>query len=351
MSDSLWDEIYYQPENLQFVINHLFGAERSRLKEAAKFLNNDRPILLAGMGSAEYLCYPAEYHLVHSGRMAYTLSAAAAFYDYFPALKKFNILINSRSGETIEIVRLCQKLAENHIPYIALTNEPESTLARHAEHIVFSNSRKDTLVSINIVTAMMAVTLMLAYDVIGELEKFQREFEQLPGLMKKTIQNFSNQAENFADMFQKIQPLYLLYRGASKGSAACSRLVLEEVARRCAIDMDAAAFRQGPIEVVDRDFGALLFLSHGEAGLLNRALARELRYYGGTVLTIGSDSELTNFFPDQPHVGLDHVQVDLLPLLEVVPAQILACKLAERQGYPPGEVRYISRVITSESAS
>jgi hypothetical protein len=31
-----------------------------------------------------------------------------------------------------------------------------------------------------------------------------------------------------------------------------------------------------------------------------------------------------------------------------VPAQILAYKLAERQGYTPGDVRYITKVIVSE---
>jgi hypothetical protein len=36
-------------------------------------------------------------------------------------------------------------------------------------------------------------------------------------------------------------------------------------------------------------------------------------------------------------------------VLEVVPAQVLACKLAERQGREPGTVRYIAKVITSET--
>jgi len=39
---------------------------------------------------------------------------------------------------------------------------------------------------------------------------------------------------------------------------------------------------------------------------------------------------------------------DLRPILEVVPVQILAYKLAERQGLEPGAVRYLSKVITTE---
>ncbi len=85
--------------------------------------------------------------------------------------------------------------------------------------------------------------------------------------------------------------------------------------------------------------------------MLNRSLAQEIRSFEGTVLTIGADSEWTHFSPDQPHIGIGRIHADLSPLLEVIPAQILAYKLAEKQGYPPGEVRYISRVITSECAT
>jgi len=38
----------------------------------------------------------------------------------------------------------------------------------------------------------------------------------------------------------------------------------------------------------------------------------------------------------------------LSPVLEVIPTQVLAYKLAEGQGVEPGQVRYISKVITNE---
>ena len=38
----------------------------------------------------------------------------------------------------------------------------------------------------------------------------------------------------------------------------------------------------------------------------------------------------------------------LRPVLEIVPVQALAYRLAEAQGYEPGDVRYISKVILSE---
>jgi glucosamine 6-phosphate synthetase-like amidotransferase/phosphosugar isomerase protein len=38
----------------------------------------------------------------------------------------------------------------------------------------------------------------------------------------------------------------------------------------------------------------------------------------------------------------------LRPLLEIVPVQVLAYHLAQAQGYEPGQVRYITKVILTE---
>ena len=46
---------------------------------------------------------------------------------------------------------------------------------------------------------------------------------------------------------------------------------------------------------------------------------------------------------------LPEIAPALRPVIELAPAQVLACKLAERKGFTPGTVRYISRIITTEA--
>ncbi len=116
--------------------------------------------------------------------------------------------------------------------------------------------------------------------------------------------------------------------------------------------LDAAEFRQGPNEVVDDRFAAALFMPHGQPGARNRTLAAEIARLGGRVLMIGeTDAADTESNPERlrafPIAGLPDA---VRPILEVAPLQALAYHLAAAQGYTPGEVRYITKVIVNEDA-
>jgi glucosamine--fructose-6-phosphate aminotransferase (isomerizing) len=347
MENKLWSDIQAQGENLSRVVEHLYTEERTRLETAAAFLRNDRPIALIGVASAAYLCMPAEIYLGQHGRPASVSCASDAFYSLLPALKNSNVVINTRSGETAEVVKLGQALVENQIPFVAITNEPDSTLAKMATHIVWSNTRKDELVSINVVTGMMTATLALASAVLGKMDARRVEFERLAREMDGVVIRATQSAQAIHRLFGDVRPVYLLYRGHSKGAAYCGRLVLEEVARTPAIAMESAEFRQGPNEVIDERFGAVVFVPEGKQGELNRALARDILRSGGRVMLVGSVPE-SSLLPEQLVFPVPAMAEDLRAALEVVPVQLLAYELASAQGYPPGQVRYISKIILTE---
>ena len=345
MENPLWQDIQSQGDNLRQVIDHLLGPERERLEAAAAFLRNDRPIAMVGLGSAAYLCMAPEVYLGQHGRPAAVAFASEAFYNLIPALRRSCVIFNSRSGETLEVVRLGQALAEEGIPFLTITNEPESSLARSSNHILWTNSRKDDLVSINIVTSMMLSTLMLAAAALGELEALIPDIQRLPEAMQMVIDQSIAQADAMANYIQGIRPLYLLFRSSLKGAAYNGRLVLEEVARTPGIALEAGDFRQGPNEVIDDRFGAVVFVPQGRQGELNLSLCGDILRSNGRVMLVGNTSGWKAGGYIFPILNVPDV---LLPILAVVPLQVLAYKLAERQGYTPGTVRYISKVILSE---
>lgn len=349
MHNQLWADIQAQGENLRHVVEHLYTTERPRIEQAAAFLRNERPLALIGVASAAYVCMPAEVYLGQRGRYASVVGAADALYSLLPALERANVVINTRSGETAEVVRLGQALRERGIPFVAITNEPGSRLAQMATHVVWADTRKDDLVSINVVTGMMTATLALAAAVTGEFDRLRPDFERLAGELGGVVARAAEQVAALRDLFAGLRPLYLLHRGHSKGAAYCGRLVLEEVSRTPAIAMESAEFRQGPNEVIDERFGAVVFAPSGRQGALNAALADDILRSGGRALLVGpvgadalagAPGSLVFPLPDLPDF--------LAPVLAVAPVQVLAYELAQAQGFTPGEVRYITKVIVSE---
>jgi len=346
MNNVLINDISAQSKNLARLIEHLYGPEYARLKAASAFLRGERPIVFVGMTSAAYLCHPAEHFLCSHGRLATVMQASDARYSQLAALRQATVVINSRSGQTAEIIKLAEALKREEVPFLAITNEPESPLARFADHILWTNSHKDDLVSINIITAMMTATLILAAESLDLSDAIKPSLTRLPQLMEAAVDTAWQQADEMLALFRTVSPIYLLHRGASKGAANCARLVIEEVARRPAIAMESGEFRQGPIEVVESGFGAMIYILPGAIGDLNCRLAADITANAGSVYMIGDNDrcglDRSNGFPITPEAGI------FTSVLEVVPSQILAFKLAQVQGWEPGEVRYISKVITSE---
>ncbi len=170
MQNALWADFMAQGDNLAHVVQHLYGPERARLDAAGRALRGSRPLVFIGVASAAYLCYPAVTFLGGKGRVASVVYASDALYYTAEAFREADVVICSRSGETAEIVALARRLNDMGIPYVALTNEPESTLAHTASHIVWTDTRKDDLVSINVVTGMMAGALALAAAALGEAD-------------------------------------------------------------------------------------------------------------------------------------------------------------------------------------
>ena len=346
--NSLWRDIMEQAVNLRRMREHLYGPERSAIEQAAALMS-DGPIAFVGMGSAAYLSLPAQFYLGEYGRPASVIYGSDGFYNLLTALKAMNVIVNSRSGATAEIVKVAEALSAGDAPFVALTNEPDSVLAQQAARVVWSNCHKDQLVSINIVTGMMMATLVLAAAIVGQMDSLYQFLDPVVDNMHRIVEQAWRQSDNLLAHFRRARPIYLLSRGPSHGAAYCGRLVLEEVARHPAVALEGAEFRQGPIEVVDEDFAAVLFLP-GESAQreLMLTLGEDIARNGGRVLLVGGDGaehpDRILAFPLPPDLH-DAVR----PILEVVPLQILAYRLAQAGGVEPGETRYISKVITTEA--
>ena len=92
----------------------------------------------------------------------------------------------------------------------------------------------------------------------------------------------------------------------------------------------------------------MVFVPDGELGQLTSALVQNIRSGGGRVMAVGSVESVADGKLSMPIFPVAALPSHFRPVIEVVPAQILAYKLAERQGYKPGTVRYLPKVITSE---
>ncbi len=340
---SVWNDITSQVENLHEVIEqHAAGSQRE-MQRAADLLKSADSVMYAGVGSGLNATIPAYAYLMAEGIPSQYMDATELTYDLFPGSKRSALVLNTRSGETIDLIKLANMARAARIPTVAVTNEPGSTVGRLADICIPTRSRWDELVVLSAYGGMLATELILASHVAGKPEQMLADLRAAAIEMQAVFDRAVENRGKARDLFGTGRPIYLLGRGASFASALAGTLVLQEMARQCAIPMPGGLFRQGPIEVVDNRFMAFVFEGHSEASPLNLDLARDLVATGAQIYWIGNASLAGSL-----SLHLPALSAYVLPLLEIFPLHLLAYDLAEKQGFQPGTVRYIQKVITTE---
>jgi len=170
------------------------------------------------------------------------------------------------------------------------------------------------------------------------------DLEDASAALDGVLQRAIDMRAKLVGLVRQAQPLYLLGRGPSLASAHGGALVIQETARRSCLAMPTGLFRQGPIEAVDEDFRAIVFEGNDETSGLSRRLCLELIEAGAGLAWVG-----INALPGALNFSLPRLPAHVLPLIEVIPCQVLAHDLALDLGIQPGDVRHIQRVITTEA--
>ena len=341
---TVWDDILSNSSNLRSIIRSHTTSDPAHYKKAATLIRKAGRVVFAGVGSGMNACIPAVYYLMGHGFPAEYLDATEAAYGLFPGLKGCVIVLNTRSGETAEVIRLGERARAAGIPVITVTNEPGSTAGRLADVCLPNHSRWDELVVISAYIGMVSAELVLAGMIIGQPDAILVDLGEAAAAMDGILKQAIDLRQGLLALLHRASPIYLLGRGPSLASAHGGALVIQETTRRSCLAMATGLFRQGPIEAVNPDFRAIVFEGSDETSTLSYRLCQELLENQAELAWIGrSNLEGALNFP------LPDVPAHVLPLIEVIPCQVLAYDLALEFGIQPGDVRHIQRVITSEA--
>jgi glucosamine--fructose-6-phosphate aminotransferase (isomerizing) len=263
-----------------------------------------------------------------------------------PAYPDATIAVVSRSGESVEVAKLIAALRGRQ-PIIGITNETGSTLAREADVVLDVGSLPDEMVAIQSYTGTLLTLYLLGMAAVDKWDAGRRELDAALADFPRWIATNLEASRQWDGFLDGNSAVYLLGRGPSYGSAAQGALLFNEIAKAPAIGMGVASFRHGPIEVVDRHFRGLIFVPCGKTRGLNLSLAEDVHRFGGRIRPIGPrDANL----PGLQWIDTPSCPDTLAPLLEIVPVQVAAMRLAELRGVVVGSFRYATQVTRDEGS-
>jgi glutamine---fructose-6-phosphate transaminase (isomerizing) len=339
-------DIRGQPASLARVLDQQCGAGRVQLQQAAALLRSSKRVVIVGIGASLNAAIPLENFLCSHGIETYTVEAGELLHYRSAACQEATVAVVSRSGESIEIAMLLEAL-RGRVPLIGVTNEPDSTLGREADIVLSVGSLPDEMVAIQSYTGTLLTLYLLGMAAVDQFDAGCQEVQELlPDLSGWTTIHLQTM-QDWDAFLERDSFIYMLGRGPSYGTASEGALLFSEIAKAPAIAMGVASFRHGPIEVVDGRFRGFVFAPYGKTRDLNIGLARDVIRFGGSVRLIGP--------ADTDGCGLQWINTPpypemLAPLLDIVPVQVAAMRLAELRGVDVGSFRYITQVTRDERA-
>jgi glucosamine--fructose-6-phosphate aminotransferase (isomerizing) len=328
------DNIRNQPLSLRCVADHHLGEGAEDLHAAAAAIRSACSVVFTGMGSSMSAAIPAANYLESHGFAAEVLEASEWLHFGAAWPRTGASVLVSRSGETVEIVNLLPRLNASAGPTIGVTNVRGAQLARETDHPIHINSEPDRMVAVQTYTGTMATLLLLAAAVVEEPDdKWRTALDGAIAALAAEIEDAIGKSEDWNKFLANAEVVHLLGRGPSLASVREGALLFNESARTPSVGISCALFRHGPVEIVDGRFRAIVFASQAETREIDLALARDLDAMGGKTRVCQVRGVASPFEP----------------LVEIVPIQIAACRLAEAKGIDPGDFRYATLVTLAET--
>lgn len=337
MSRSAWDDFNDQPDALLQVLDHAFGAGFTDLERARAVVEKDREIIVSGMGASHHAGLVFADLMARHGRPVHCIETGELLHGNPGICRGRTIVLISRSGESVEIVRLLDRIAGLDCRTIGLCNVAGSTLARRVDCPLLLNCPPDVNVAQQSYLATIALLMALAGAVSAEFSDRQA-FEPAIAAARETVAALADAARTIGRELAAHRPIYVLGRQSGYATAVEAQLLIHEVAQFPAVAMTGHGFRHGPFEVVDAAFGAIILTRGGTLGALDQALARDIRARQGSAWLCGPGGDL-------PHAPIAE---PFAPLVAVLPIEAAAMRLAEARGVTPGAFRWSSLVTTRE---
>ncbi|MCX2734394.1 SIS domain-containing protein [Saccharopolyspora sp. NFXS83] len=294
--------------------------------------------LLAARGSSDHAALYAKYLIEVLLQLPTGLvsPSTTTLYGAQPDLSDVLLLTVSQSGGSPDLIEVTDSARRRGATTVAITNTPGSTLNSTAELAVDVRAGQEQAVA---ATKTYSATLLALYLLIDAVRGGTgQDAAALPDLAWRTLEESSDAVAEAVHRYRFAGRLVTTARGYSLATALEAALKLAETSYLPARAYSGADLLHGPVAAVDAETAVLAVSGEGKGGAAMRDVLDAVRERGADVCTLGSGPAAAH------HIPVPACAEELAPVLEILPVQRLALRLAVARGGDPDRPRGLSKV-------
>jgi len=355
-------EIFEQPRSIM-------DSMRGRLELGASHLNmggfrayeqkfvNAQRIIIVACGTSWHAGLVAEYLIEDLARIPVEVEYASEFRYRNPIITERDIVIAiSQSGETADTLAAIELAKSKGATIFGICNVVGSSIARATDAGAYTHAGPEIgVASTKAFTAQVTVLTLLAM-VMGQkrgtitdtkLRELMVELDTIPAKVEKALL-LDSQIKGIAEIFKDATNFLYLGRGYNFPVALEGALKLKEISYIHAEGYPAAEMKHGPIALIDENMPMVVIATRDSSYEKVVSNIQEVKARKGRIIAIVSEGDTVIPPMAEFVIEVPHTSEALMPLVSVVPLQLLSYHIAVLRGCNVDQPRNLAKSVTVE---
>jgi len=354
-------EIFEQPRTLENAMRGRIDREELSAKfgglnmTLAELRAVDRIVIVA-CGTSWHAALIGEYLFEEFAHIPTEVEYASEFrYRNAPLDKHTLALAITQSGETADTLAGLRESRRRGHKVLALCNVVGSTIARESDGGIYLHAGPEIgVASTKAFTAQVSALVLLSL-LMGRIRMLSsqrgsqilRALEALPAQVESILAR-NDEIRRIALKYAAAEDFFFLGRQYNFPTALEGALKLKEISYIHAEGYPAAEMKHGPIAMIDERTPSVFLIPHDALYEKTLANVAEIKARKGPVIAIATegDPEIARRVEDVFYIP--PTLEPLVPLLAVVPLQLLAYHIAVARGCDVDKPRNLAKSVTVE---
>jgi glutamine---fructose-6-phosphate transaminase (isomerizing) len=355
-------EIYEQPRSIKDSLRGRLNADLGIVKlggivEYENKIVNAKRILILACGTSWHAGLVGEYIIEELTRIPVEVEYASEFRYRNPIIYEDDVVIAiSQSGETADTLAAIELAKTRGATILGICNVVGSSIPRASHAGSYTHAGPEIgVASTKAFTAQVTVIILMALHIAkskGSISETRYrnlliELESIPSKVESVLK-VDDQTKYLASIYKDCSNALYLGRGVSFPVALEGALKLKEISYIHAEGYPAAEMKHGPIALIDEEMPVFVIATQGANYEKVVSNIQEVKARKGKVVAIVTDGDIEVQKLADHVVFIPAVDELLVPLLAVIPLQLLSYHIAVMRGCNVDQPRNLAKSVTVE---
>ena len=354
-------EIFEQPDVMRDVMRGRVRLEEGRvqlggIEDYLDRLKQAKRVVICACGTSWHAGLIGEYLIEEFARIPVEVDYASEFRYRNPIVTSDDVVIViSQSGETADTLAALRLAKEKGAMVMGICNVVGSTIARETLCGMYTHAGPEVgVASTKAFTAQVIVLFMLAMALSkgrtisqDEIRLYLRDLADVPDKVARILEQ-NDEIKAIAAEFKDAKNALYLGRGFNFPVALEGALKLKEISYIHAEGYPAAEMKHGPIALIDEDMPVFFIATRDNTYTKIISNIEEVRSRKGRVIAIASEGDREVGRLAEHVIYIPQASGPVMPLLTVIPLQLLAYHIATLRGCNVDRPRNLAKSVTVE---